>query len=95
MGSDVVEKPDHYMVGGFEALDVVRAKLTPEEYRGFLKGNVLKYIMRANYKGHHDVDCAKAEFYSKELNRAIKEEKAATLGGNEIEVREKDCRVPF
>ena len=54
---DVVNNPRHYTVGGYEALDVIKAKLSPEEYRGYCKGNVLKYIMRANYKGHHDQDC--------------------------------------
>ena len=30
-------------VAGIGAMDVIRAMLTPEEYRGFLKGSVLKY----------------------------------------------------
>lgn len=66
-----VNAPKHYTVGGQEAIDVIRAKLTDEEYRGYCKGNVLKYLMRANYKGHHDLDCAKAEWYMEELNNAL------------------------
>lgn len=68
---DNVNNPRHYTVGGYESLDVLRAKLSPEEYRGFCKGNILKYIMRANYKGHHDQDCDKALFYAKELSNAL------------------------
>ena len=64
---DIVNKPIHYTVGGYEALDVIRAKLTPEEYRGYCKGNALKYLMRANYKGHHDNDLQKADYYMNEL----------------------------
>ena len=66
---DDINRPDHYMVGGFEAIDVIKAKLTPEEYRGYLKGNALKYLMRANYKLDHDKDCAKAEYYTTKLKK--------------------------
>lgn len=68
---DNVNSPDHYTVGGFEAIDVIEAKLTPEELRGYYKGNALKYLMRANYKGKHSEDCAKAQWY---LNRLLKDE---------------------
>lgn len=73
-GKSEVEQPDHYTVGGFEALDVIKAKLTPEEYRGALKFNVLKYMMRANYKGSHDSDCGKARFYAQKLEDFISEQ---------------------
>ena len=64
---DEVNNPKHYTVGGYEAIDVIRAKLTPEEYIGGLKWQILKYTMRANYKGHHDQDCEKATWYANEL----------------------------
>ena len=64
--SDIVNKPGHYTVGGHEAIAVIKAKLTPEEFRGYCKGNVLKYVMRANYKDHHDTDILKAEYYIRE-----------------------------
>lgn len=62
-----VNQPDHYTVGGIEAIDVIKAKLTPEEFIGYCKGSGLKYLMRANYKGKHDQDVLKAQYY---LNRA-------------------------
>ena len=65
------EAPIEDKVGGYEAIDVIRAKLTPEEYRGYCKGAMLKYLMRANYKGHHDQDCEKAEWYAKELVKEL------------------------
>lgn len=67
---DEPTSPDYYKVGGYEALDIIKAKLTPKEWVGYLKGNILKYLMRANYKGHHDLDCGKAAYYAKELNDA-------------------------
>ena len=33
-----------------EVLDVIKAALTDEEYRGFLKGNEIKYILREKHK---------------------------------------------
>ena len=69
--ADIINNPKHYTVGGYEALDVIKAKLTPEEYRGYCKGNILKYLMRANYKGHHDDDIQKAHYYMKELDNAL------------------------
>jgi hypothetical protein len=40
--------------------------LTPEEFVGFLKGNVIKYAMRAGRKPNTD-DAAKAIHYAKKL----------------------------
>ena len=62
--TDSVNHPAHYNVGGIETIDVIRAMLTPEEYRGYLKGNVLEYRERALYKHETpDEDHAKAKVY--------------------------------
>ena len=41
--------------------------LTPEEYRGFLRGNVIKFSMRAGRKGGSD-DAGKARHYQQFLD---------------------------
>lgn len=48
---DMVNTPPHYTQGGIECIDAIEAALTPEEFRGFLKGNVLKYTWRERHKG--------------------------------------------
>ena len=54
----------HYMNGLIETIDVIKMALTPEEFRGFLKGNVLKYELRAPYKHETpDEDYQKAKDY--------------------------------
>lgn len=68
-----VHHPEHYTAGGIEALDVLKAKLTPEEYQGYLKGNILKYLLRANFKGSHRKDVGKSVFYAEELLNATQE----------------------
>lgn len=93
---DIVNNPSHYTVGGYEALDVIKAKLSPDEWRGAMKFNVLKYLMRANYKDNHDQDCEKAQFYIKELCNALesKEVKCPAHWRNAKQVREEDSRDP-
>lgn len=66
--------PDHYKVGGIETIDFIKAKLTPEEYRGYLKGNVLKYASRLGYKGDAVTDAGKINWYSTALTQALKGE---------------------
>jgi hypothetical protein len=66
--ADNVNHPAHYKVGGIETIDFIEAKLTAEEYRGYLRGNVLKYMSRADHKGDRLENLKKAQWY---LNREI------------------------
>jgi len=59
-------KSRYYDHGGIEVLDIIKAKLTPEQYQGFCLGNAIKYTCRANHKGDYDRDLEKAEFYARE-----------------------------
>jgi hypothetical protein len=61
--------PNHYKVGGIETFDYLKAKLTPTELAGFCKGNVIKYVSRADHKGKIE-DLKKAQWY---LNNLISE----------------------
>lgn len=63
-GRDPVTNPSHYK--GIQPIDVMRNNFTRDEFRGFLKGNVLKYVMRYQDKGGLD-DLKKAEQYLKWL----------------------------
>ena len=57
----------HYANAAIEPIAVIRAFLTPEEMKGFLKGNILKYRLRAGMKGSALQDIGKAEQYEKWL----------------------------
>ena len=49
---DEVNHPEHYTHGGsVECIEAIESQLTPEEYRGYLKGCIAKYIWREKYKG--------------------------------------------
>jgi hypothetical protein len=62
-----VISPPHYTAGGIETIDFIKAKLTHDEFRGYLKGSIIKYLSRANLKGSEDEDYRKASFYSRML----------------------------
>ena len=48
---DMVEHPPHYTAGGIECIDAIDAALTPEEFAGYCKGNLMKYLWRERHKG--------------------------------------------
>lgn len=50
--TDEVHNPNHYKLNGLniEAVDVIKAVLTEEEFKGWCRGNALKYLMRAGKK---------------------------------------------
>ena len=66
--SDNVNHPKHYGGNGIECIDSLRAQMTDEAYRGFLKGNVLKYLWREQQKGGIE-SLLKAQWYLNELIR--------------------------
>lgn len=63
MKADMVNHPPHYKTGGIEAIDYIQAKLSPEEFAGFCRGNMLKYISRAGHKADAAEDMRKALWY--------------------------------
>ena len=60
-------KSDYYDHGGIEVIAVMRAKLTPEQFGGYLLGNVIKYSLRLNHKGTPDRDAEKLAVYANML----------------------------
>jgi hypothetical protein len=63
---DEVNHPPHYTAGPIEAIEAIAAALTPEEFRGYLKGNALKYLWRERHKGGEE-SLRKAEWYLKRM----------------------------
>ena len=67
---DNVNAPAHYLHGRKETIDVISDCMTDDEYHGYLKGNILKYVSRYKFKGEPLEDLEKARWY---LNRLIQE----------------------
>ena len=66
--ADVVNHPSHYTAGKIEVIRIMEDQLTDEEYRGYIKGQVIKYVTRERHKNGLE-DLKKAAWY---LNRLIK-----------------------
>lgn len=75
--TDMVNHPPHYkLANGMESKDIVQLVLTPEEYKGWCKGNALKYQFRAGKKDPNktEEDYKKAIWFLNELIGAMNEE---------------------
>ena len=68
---DPVNCPSHYTTGSIEFIDYIQEKLTPEEFRGYIKGNVIKYLTREQHK-NGDEDIRKAQWYLNRLADTLK-----------------------
>ena len=64
--NDYQEGGDHYRVLAVQPWDALKAWLTPDEYRGYMKGTVIAYIARERSKGG-DLDLRKARHYLEKL----------------------------
>ena len=63
---DSVDNPAHYNKGGVECIDAIRGSMSAEAFRGFLKGNVMKYVFRYEAKNGLE-DLRKARWYLERL----------------------------
>ena len=68
--SDPVNHPNHYASSGIECIEAIKASMTEEAFRGYLKGNVQKYLWRYEKKVAPAEDLKKASWY---LTRLIEE----------------------
>ena len=74
--TDNVNHPKHYTSGKIEVIKIMEDQLTSEEYRGYIKGQVIKYITRERYKNGLE-DLKKARWY---LDRLIKKMENESVG---------------
>ena len=71
---DEINSPDHYNNNTVETIDLIRDSMQSEEYRGYLKGNVFKYVSRHRYKDSENPvkDLLKARWYLYKLIEDMK-----------------------
>lgn len=68
-----VNSPGHYKSGDIECIDAIESSMTPEEFRGYLKGNVIRYVWRYSNKGGA-IDLAKCENYLDRLRISVRKD---------------------
>lgn len=73
-GDDAIN-PAHYKVEGLpEAIDIMNNLMTPEQYEGYLWGNILKYAYRYGRKGDKAETAGKIAWYANQLKDLEEEE---------------------
>ena len=55
---------EHYKKASMQPVEVMQTLLTTKQFEGFLLGNVIKYRMRAPFKGQRESDLGKARQYA-------------------------------
>ena len=63
---EMVNHPNHYAAGGIEPIEYMKYKMTPEQFEGFLLGNIIKYTSRYQHKNGLE-DLKKARWYLDKL----------------------------
>ena len=67
---DKVNSPAHYGQGTIECIDYIEDFLTREEFIGYLRGNIAKYLHRWRYKNGLE-DLKKAQWYQNKLIEVV------------------------
>jgi hypothetical protein len=72
---DPVNSPIHYASGPIECIEAMEASMSPEAFKGFLKGNIQKYVWRYEAKGGVE-SLQKAQWYLNRLIATVEAEEA-------------------
>ena len=75
------QKKEHHYDGAVQPIELMQAQMTPEEFIGFLKGNIIKYVSRLGKKDAPEKEVRKIIQYTHWLLKAVK--------GQTIDPREK------
>lgn len=74
---DMINHPSHYKQFSREVIDTMQGVSTPEEFKGYLKLNAIKYLSR--YQGKNGVeDLDKAVWYINKLKEVVENEGIST-----------------
>ena len=71
---DNVNRPTHYNTGNIECIDAIEESMSSHAFKGYLKGNCMKYLWRYDYKGKQVEDLQKAGWYLQKLTAMVTEE---------------------
>ena len=74
MSKDYIN-PDHYKTGGIETIDFMKAKSTPEEFKGHLRLTALKYLSRFGKKDDELQELLKCHWYLERLIQELEDDK--------------------
>lgn len=62
---------DKHYQSAHQPIEVMQANMTHDEFVGFLKGNIIKYVCRLGKKDDLEKEVAKIKRYAEWLERAV------------------------
>ena len=65
--------PEHYKFGGSECIDAIKGSLSPEQFKGYLKASIIKYLWRYEKKNGLE-DLEKADWFLRKLRYEVERE---------------------
>jgi len=68
---DMVGSPKHYNTGNIECIEAIEEAMSSVAFKGYLKGNCMKYLWRYEYKGKQVEDLQKAAWYLQRLTTVV------------------------
>ena len=68
---DNVCNPEHYNTGNIECIEAIEESMSSVAYKGYLKGNAMKYLWRYDYKGKQVEDLQKCQWYLARLTQVV------------------------
>jgi len=68
---DMVGSPKHYNTGNIECIEAIEESMSSVAFKGYLKGNCMKYLWRYDYKGKQVEDLQKAAWYLQRLTTMV------------------------
>ena len=68
---DMVGAPRHYNTGNIECIEAIEESMSSVAFKGYLKGNCMKYLWRYDYKGKQVEDLQKAAWYLQRLTTVV------------------------
>ena len=71
---DIINKPKHYNTGNIECIEAIEESMSSVAFKGYLKGNCMKYLWRYDYKGKQVEDLNKAKWYLNKLTIMVSKE---------------------
>jgi len=71
---DAVNSPSHYNTGNIECIEAIEDSMSPAAFKGYLKGNCMKYLWRYDYKGKPVEDLKKASWYLSRLIEMVEQQ---------------------
>lgn len=62
--------PNHYKQGQVECIDAIESSMSKDQFKGYLKGNIIKYMWRYENKGKVE-DLKKSQWYLDKLIESV------------------------